>query len=84
MFYFFAKKFWSFKTGKLKRDPGFFRDLLSETKLRPERVVFIDDNQINVNMAALSGIPSILFESPDQVEHVLKYRYGFDFLPKMP
>ena len=84
LFKLFADEFWSFKIGKIKRDPGFFSNLLSKLNLRPEEVVFIDDSQVNINMATFAGVHSILFRNADQVENMLKNCYRFEFTPKKP
>ena len=77
-----SKEFWSCRSGKLKRNPGFFQDLLKENKLKSEGVIFIDDDERNTSNAELAGIASIKFESAPELESALE-EYGFVFAPSM-
>ncbi len=62
----FDKVYNSFHLGKGKRDPSIFTDVARDLGLAPERVVFIDDNQDNVERAQSQGIKAVLFLNEDQ------------------
>ena len=52
----FHHNFPSHLVGKLKPDAEYFQHVLDEMDVRPQRVLFIDDNAINVEAAARLGI----------------------------
>ena len=52
----FHHNFPSHLVGKLKPDAEYFQHVLDEMDVRPQRVLFIDDNAINVESAARLGI----------------------------
>lgn len=69
---------WSFDVGKIKSDPGFFKELLDRLAVRPDEAVFIDDYNRNIFAASAVGITSILFENATQLEDDLT-DLGFEF-----
>lgn len=52
----FHRNFPSHQVGKLKPDANYFAHVLEAMDARPEHVLFIDDNAINVEAAAALGI----------------------------
>lgn len=70
--------YWSFETGLLKGDSGFFARLLKESNLAPDEVVFVDDMQCNVDAAKEAGINAIQFLNAEQLEQELS-GLGFRF-----
>jgi putative hydrolase of the HAD superfamily len=60
-FRYFDYVFNSFELKKGKRDPSIFRDVCSAMVLRPEEVLFIDDNRENVDRASGEGLNAIHF-----------------------
>ncbi len=78
-----SKEFWSCEIGKIKKDAGFFPQLLRVLDLPPEETIFIDDSASNTTAASLDGIASIRFENAYQLETALQ-EYGFCFAPKTP
>jgi epoxide hydrolase-like predicted phosphatase len=56
----------SFHLGKGKRDPSVFDDVVGDLGLAPEKVIFVDDNQDNVERAQSRGIKALLFLNEDQ------------------
>ena len=64
-FYYFDYVFNSFNLGKGKRDPSVFRDVCSRMRLKPEEVLFIDDNIENIKRAISEGMKTIYFKSMD-------------------
>ncbi|MFD2161949.1 HAD family hydrolase [Paradesertivirga mongoliensis] len=59
-----------------KPDPAFFQILLDRYNLKPEEVLFIDDNFRNVKSALKMGIDSIHFISPEELHAELVDRGG--------
>lgn len=72
---------WSFAIGAIKRDPGFFKLVMSTLGGRPEEYLLIDSIEANLQEAERRGIKTILFKDPDQLEQELS-QYGFAFSPK--
>jgi len=60
-FHHFDYIFNSFKLHKGKRDPSIFRDTCDAMDLRPEEVLFIDDNIDNIKRARGEGLKVIHF-----------------------
>ena len=56
----------------VKPDPAYYRTVLREIGLPPERLVFIDDNADNVAGAIAVGLPAIRFRSADQARQHLR------------
>lgn len=54
-----------------KPDPRIYQLLLDRYQITAKDAVFIDDSERNVEGARKMGIPSILFESPDQLKREL-------------
>ena len=52
----FHHNFPSHEVGKLKPDPEYFDHVLAELQLAPGRVLFVDDNALNVEAATALGI----------------------------
>jgi len=76
----FAKQFYSCELGLSKPDPAYFRSILATLDLSPERVLFINDTQINVAAAAAIGIRAercvpVGLKSRKQMNDILN-RYG--------
>jgi putative hydrolase of the HAD superfamily len=61
-FHHFDFVFNSFRMKKGKRDPSIFRDICTAMGLRPEEVLFIDDNIGNIERAAYEGLKVIHFK----------------------
>lgn len=51
----------SYYLGKGKRDPSLFVDIIKDLKLQPAEVIFIDDNEKNVQTAREMGLRAILY-----------------------
>ncbi|KAL4853086.1 Flavin mononucleotide hydrolase 1 [Chlorella vulgaris] len=62
--------------GLRKPSPESFAAVVSHLQLPPERLLFVDDRQVNVDGALSAGIPSVRFESAAQLEAELRQR-GF-------
>jgi putative hydrolase of the HAD superfamily len=52
----FHANFPSHRVGRLKPDAGYFAHVLAALELPAERVLFVDDNRVNVEAAAAMGI----------------------------
>ncbi len=75
----FEMQVWSCNVGKIKRDPGFFKNLMKDAELSPDEIIFIDDSPVNINAARNdAGIRGIVFENAKQLKFVLE-EYGFKF-----
>jgi len=62
----------SWDTGKTKKDPTSFTDLAAAVGLPPEEILFIDDNEGNVERASAMGLNTILFKDMERFEEQLK------------
>ncbi|HPD97480.1 MAG TPA: HAD family phosphatase [Synergistales bacterium] len=58
----------SWDTGKTKKDPSSFTDLASAVGLKPEEILFIDDNEGNVERASTMGLETILYRDRESFE----------------
>jgi HAD superfamily hydrolase (TIGR01509 family) len=57
--------------GMRKPDPSFFRYVLNQIKIAPERVIFVDDKQENIAAAESLGINGFVFKD-DTIEDLKK------------
>lgn len=64
----FGPKVLSFEVGSMKPDPRIYRVLIDACGVEPGRIVFIDDNQRNVESAAASGIRALRFTTVATLE----------------
>ncbi|HNX43873.1 MAG TPA: HAD family phosphatase [Bacteroidales bacterium] len=55
----FDKAYYSFRIGLCKPDPGIYRHVITDSKLEPEKAVFIDDLFVNVEAARKTGLKAI-------------------------
>jgi len=63
----FHKVFTSFKTGSVKRETTTFKKILKELSVKPEEVIFIDDNEKNIEVARSVGIEGIIYKGYKQL-----------------
>jgi glucose-1-phosphatase len=73
----FHHNFPSHLVGALKPDPAYFEHVLDALGVPAARVLFVDDNRINVDAAASLGIVARRATSPVEVRRVL-VEAGFD------
>ena len=59
--------FFSYKLGCKKSEPGFFDQVLKALGADPKDVIFLDDDQTNVDVAAEFGIDARLYRSTDDL-----------------
>lgn len=71
-FHHFDYVFNSFRLGKGKRDPSVFKDVCATMGLRPDEVLFVDDNIENVRRAAGEGLRVIHFRDMDSFRKEIK------------
>ncbi len=64
----FGPKVLSFEIGSMKPDQRIYRDLISACATEPGQIVFIDDNQKNVESAIATGIRALQFTSIERLE----------------
>ncbi len=67
-----AKRINSCDIKLLKSDSAFFQKMLEILNSKPEKCVFIDDDEINVKAAKSCGIHAIIFDTPAQLDTELK------------
>ncbi|OGK62125.1 hypothetical protein A2334_04685 [Candidatus Roizmanbacteria bacterium RIFOXYB2_FULL_38_10] len=61
----------SHEVGVRKPNPKIYEFALNKSNAKPEQTVFIDDKQIMLEPAKLSGINTILFTTPKELEKYL-------------
>lgn len=71
----FDQVFASFLTGHLKPDKSTFEHTIAGLNTAPNRLLFLDDNAVNVDAARNSGMQSELTRGPIEASSHLK-RYG--------
>jgi len=62
----------SSEAGCVKPEKEIYLLLLRNYSLSPDSCLFIDDYQVNIDGAAVVGIPSILYKNPTQLEEALR------------
>lgn len=62
----------SHEMGMLKTDEGCFEKVIKELGIEPDKIIFIDDNRDNIEMAGSAGIECILFTDAKSLEKELK------------
>jgi len=67
----FEVHFVSHQTGRIKPDPEAFEWALRELDCPPSRILFVDDNQVNVDAARRAGIRAHRTCGPDEARQVL-------------
>ncbi len=72
----FDRVFNSYHTGKGKRDPSFFDDVVKELKIAPHEALFIDDMPGNIERARSRGLQALLFEDEERCLAVLGNIYA--------
>ena len=64
----FGPKVLSFEVGSMKPDQRIYRDLINACAAEPGQIVFIDDNQKNMESAIATGIRALRFTTIKQLE----------------
>ncbi|MFP6570678.1 MAG: HAD family phosphatase [Dehalococcoidia bacterium] len=67
----FGPKVLSFEVGSMKPDQRIYRDLINACAAKPHQIVFIDDNQKNIESALAAGIQALQFTTIQQLEYDL-------------
>jgi putative hydrolase of the HAD superfamily len=67
----FDHHFSSHELGALKPDPEIFAHAVERLGVAPERVLFLDDNQLNVDGARAAGLDAELVKGPDGIRAAL-------------
>lgn len=62
----------SWDTGKTKKDPSSFTDLAKAAGLDPEEILFVDDNEGNIERASSMGLKTILYIDRESFEREMK------------
>lgn len=71
----FDREYVSFKLGLMKPDRPIFDHVIADLGVAPDKVLFIDDNQMNVDGARAAGLRSEMAKGPGAGAVVLK-EYG--------
>lgn len=67
----FDRRFLSFETGLLKPDPDVFEHVCRHLDADPARIVFLDDNRLNVDAADAAGLRAMRVSGVDDARRVL-------------
>ena len=67
----FKRQFLSFRWGLMKPDAEIYQRAIDELGCAPERILFFDDNQANVDGARAVGIDAHLVDGPDAGRKIL-------------
>lgn len=70
----FDHYFLSYRMGKLKPDAEAFQHVVESLAVEPHEVLFLDDNQINVDGARAIGMDAHVVKGPDQARALLRGR----------
>ncbi len=70
----FEKQYFSYEYGLLKSDKGCFDYILKDRNIKASETIFIDDYDVNIEMAKKSGIEGILFTNAEKLEQELVER----------
>ena len=73
-----SKQCWSFDCGLVKKDVGYFHQLLYKNNITSEEVIYIDDMFGNIWSASEADITGIKYTGPKDLEESLR-DYGFRF-----
>ncbi len=65
----------SFRVRKSKRDPSIFGDVCAVMGLKPEEVLFVDDNSENIKRASAEGLATIHFREMNDFENQISKLY---------
>ena len=68
----FDVRFLSFEVGLIKPDREIFDHVSETVGVAPHRIVFLDDNQLNVDQAAASGFVARRVRGPDEARAALE------------
>jgi putative hydrolase of the HAD superfamily len=73
----FRERFFSYKIGATKSEEKFWRYVLDDLAVKPEAIIFIDDNQNNVDAARAAGIRGFLYTNFSQLTKDVSYLINF-------
>ena len=68
----FDRRYLSYELGMLKPDRAIFEFVIADLQLPPDQLLFIDDNQINVDGARAAGLHAGLAKGPHEAAVVLR------------
>jgi putative hydrolase of the HAD superfamily len=75
LFCLFDYVYYSFKMGLVKPNPAIYLQVLQDQNLKPEEVLFFDDNVANINSAKTLGLKSYLIDPAQdfsQIQQILE------------
>ncbi|WP_430814125.1 HAD family hydrolase [Carboxylicivirga sp. RSCT41] len=68
---YFTKTFYSFEIKHSKPDKGAFEYVIANTGIKPERTLFLDDSQLNLDVADELGFQTVLVSKNDPMTDIL-------------
>jgi glucose-1-phosphatase len=68
----FAHRFLSFEMGMVKPDPEIYDAVAASLAVAPGRILFLDDNVLNVEAAASAGFQAVGVRGPQEARHELE------------
>lgn len=71
-FGYFQEKMASHLSGFAKPDDSAYQHIIASTKVVPEKILFVDDIDVNVIAAQRNGLKAVQFSHPDDVRNYLK------------
>ncbi|SBS31258.1 Alpha-D-glucose-1-phosphate phosphatase YihX [Marinomonas spartinae] len=69
----FHSYFASHLIGKVKPEPSLYQHVLNALQVPPESIIFVDDNQINVDAANALGIQAHLARGVEEAKSILSF-----------
>jgi len=79
----FDQVFNSFRLKKTKRDPSVFKDVCTLLGIRPEDVLFVDDNPENIKKASSKGLRTIHFKGVSEFQETIEKILGLTVATKV-
>jgi putative hydrolase of the HAD superfamily len=71
---YFHGHYYSFLIGKRKPDTDYFRYVIDDALISPDRSLFIDDIEENINSAKALGFQTIHIHTDEEIAEILKLR----------
>lgn len=72
----FDKTFFSCDLNHTKSEPEFFEKVIADIKIRPEEILYLDDDPKNVQVAKVQGIDARVYENIGSLQNVVQGLIG--------
>lgn len=63
----FQKRYFSYEIGVTKTEQRFWQYVIKNLFIKPNNIIFIDDNKSNIDTAAILGIKGVIYHNFDQI-----------------